>query len=45
VTGWVRNIGDVAVKNYAIQQLFAPKIVLVDLAPPTTYGARLNMHF
>ncbi len=45
VTGWVRNIGDIAVKNYAIEQLFAPKIVLVDLAPPTTYGGRLTVHF
>jgi hypothetical protein len=41
----VRNIGDIAVKNYAIEQLFAPKIVLVDLAPPTTYGGRLTVHF
>ncbi len=45
VSGWVRNVGNTAVINAVNQQLFAPSIVLVDLRPPRTFGAKLSYDF
>jgi iron complex outermembrane receptor protein len=45
LTGYVRNVGNVPVITGTNQQLFAPSIVLVDLRPPRTFGARLTVGF
>jgi iron complex outermembrane receptor protein len=45
LSAWVRNIGNTAVINGVNQQIFAPSIVLVDLRPPRTFGARLSYDF